>query len=45
MDYGVRGTPEKFLIDTQGQLVAKFIGPSHVEELRETLDQMLMDQD
>ncbi|MDP6102955.1 MAG: redoxin domain-containing protein [Dehalococcoidia bacterium] len=45
VDYGVRGTPEKFLIDTQGQLVAKFIGPSHVEELRETLDQMLMDQD
>ena len=45
VDYGVRGIPEKFLIDTQGQLVAKFIGPSYVEELRETLDQMLTDQD
>ena len=41
VDYGVRGIPEKFFIDAQGQLVAKFIGPSDVEGLRETLDQML----
>ena len=41
VDYGVRGIPEKFFIDAQGQLVAKFIGPSDTDGLRETLDQML----
>ena len=44
VDYGVRGIPEKLFIDSQGQLVAKFIGPSDVEGLRETLDQMLAGQ-
>ena len=44
VDYGVRGIPEKFFIDTQGQLVTKFLGPSDVESLRETLDQMLAGQ-
>ena len=43
VDYGVRGIPEKFFINPQGQLVAKFIGPSDVDGLRETLDQMLAD--
>jgi cytochrome c biogenesis protein CcmG/thiol:disulfide interchange protein DsbE len=41
VDYGVRGIPEKFFIDPRGQLVAKFVGPSDVEGLRKTLDQML----
>ena len=45
VDYAVRGIPEKFFINSQGQLVAKFIGPSDVESLRETLDRMLADQD
>jgi cytochrome c biogenesis protein CcmG/thiol:disulfide interchange protein DsbE len=41
VDYGVRGIPEKFFIDTQGKLVAKFIGPSNTDGLRKTLDQLL----
>lgn len=44
VDYGVRGIPEKFFINPEGQLIAKFIGPSDVDGLRETLDQMLADQ-
>ena len=45
VDYAVRGIPEKFFIDAQGQMVAKFVGPSDVAGLRETLDQMLAGQD
>ena len=45
VDYGVRGIPEKLFIDPQGRLVAKFIGPSSMEGLRETLDQMLAGQE
>ncbi|MDA0989062.1 MAG: TlpA disulfide reductase family protein [Chloroflexi bacterium] len=44
VDYGVRGIPEKFFINPEGQLIAKFIGPSDVDGLWETLDQMLADQ-
>ena len=44
VDYAVRGIPEKFFIDAQGRMVAKFIGPSNVDDLRETLDQMLAGQ-
>ena len=44
VDYAVRGIPEKFFIDAQGRMVAKYIGPSTVEGLRETLDQMLAGQ-
>ena len=44
VDYAVRGIPEKFFIDAQGQMVAKFVGPSNVDGLRETLDQMLAGQ-
>jgi cytochrome c biogenesis protein CcmG/thiol:disulfide interchange protein DsbE len=44
VDYGVRGIPEKFFINPQGQLIAKFIGPSDADGLRETLNQMLADQ-
>ena len=45
VDYGVRGIPEKFLIDAQRQMIAKFVGSSDVDGLRETLDQMLAGQD
>ena len=45
VEYGVRGIPEKFFIDPQGQVVTKFVGPSNVEGLRETLDKMLAGQE
>ncbi|MFH1560174.1 MAG: hypothetical protein ABID84_02010 [Chloroflexota bacterium] len=41
MDYAVRGIPEKFFVDAQGQLVRKYVGPSTARGLREALDQML----
>jgi cytochrome c biogenesis protein CcmG/thiol:disulfide interchange protein DsbE len=41
VDYAVRGIPEKFFIDPQGQLVRKFIGPSTAQGLRDILDEML----
>jgi len=44
VNYGVRGIPEKFFINGDGQQVARFIGPSDVESLRETLDLILADQ-
>lgn len=44
VDYAVRGIPEKFFLDPQGQVVRKFIGPATVKSLREILDQMLAGQ-
>ncbi|MQF48908.1 redoxin domain-containing protein [SAR202 cluster bacterium AC-647-N09_OGT_505m] len=41
VDYAVRGIPEKFFIDANGQMHAKYIGPSDVDSLRESLNQML----
>jgi cytochrome c biogenesis protein CcmG/thiol:disulfide interchange protein DsbE len=41
VDYGVRGIPEKFFIDKDGNLVRKFIGPASVEELGAILDDLL----
>ncbi|MBI2855630.1 MAG: TlpA family protein disulfide reductase [Chloroflexi bacterium] len=41
VDYGVTGIPEKFVIDSQGNKVRKFVGPSTVEELRGILDDVL----
>ena len=41
VEYGVRGIPEKYFIDSDGRLVAKFTGPSGENDLRETLDRML----
>lgn len=41
IDYGVVGIPEKFFIDAEGQIVAKYVGPSSVEDLRTTLDDIL----
>jgi cytochrome c biogenesis protein CcmG/thiol:disulfide interchange protein DsbE len=39
--YGVRGIPEKFFIDPQGNVVKKLVGPVNPETLRRTLDQLL----
>lgn len=44
MDYGVRGIPEKFFIDSEGQIIAKYVGPSSVGDLQATLDNILSGQ-
>ena len=41
INYGVRGIPEKFLIDKQGVIVRKFVGPVNAETLRSALDELL----
>ena len=41
IDYGVAGIPEKFFIDSQGNLVRKFVGPIKPEGLRSALDSLL----
>ena len=41
IDYGVVGIPEKFFIDTRGNLVRKFSGPIEPESLRAALDRLL----
>ncbi|MDE3268197.1 MAG: redoxin domain-containing protein [Chloroflexota bacterium] len=41
LEYGVKGIPEKYFIDRNGRVAAKFVGPSSVEDLRETLDRVL----
>ena len=45
VDYGVRGIPEKFFIDPQGNIVRKFIGPSSAGDLRDILDELLAASD
>ena len=42
--YGVRGVPEKFFLDGDGQIVLKLIGPVSAEKLRETIDSLLVAQ-
>ena len=41
IDYGVAGIPEKFFIDSQGNLVRKFVGPIKPDGLRSALDSLL----
>ena len=41
IDYGVRGIPEKFFIDTDGNLVRKFVGPMDEDDLRAALEGLL----
>ena len=41
IDYGVRGIPEKFFIDSEGNLVRKFVGPISAQKLRDALDGLL----
>ena len=40
-EYGVRGIPEKYLIDSQGQLVWKFVGPTEKNVLKSKIDYIL----
>ena len=44
VDYGVRGIPEKYFIDREGNLARKFIGPMGLEDLEEVLDQLLVNR-
>ncbi len=44
IDYGVAGIPEKFFIDSQGNVVRKFVGPMEPDALREALDSLLATQ-
>ncbi|MBI4202992.1 MAG: TlpA family protein disulfide reductase [Chloroflexi bacterium] len=41
VDYGVRGIPEKFFIDREGNLVRKFVGPASERQLGGILDALL----
>ena len=41
IDYGVAGIPEKIFIDSQGNLVRKYIGPTEPEALRTILNELL----
>ena len=41
IDYGVRGIPEKFFVDADGNLAQKFIGPMSEADLRAALDRLL----
>ena len=39
--YGVRGVPEKFLIDREGRLVRKYMGPISGAQLESILNELL----
>ena len=41
IDYGVRGIPEKFLINGDGTTVRKFVGPISADTLRAALNDLL----
>lgn len=42
ISYGVRGIPEKFFINRDGQIVRKFSGPMNPALLRQILDDLLV---
>jgi cytochrome c biogenesis protein CcmG/thiol:disulfide interchange protein DsbE len=44
IEYGLAGVPEKFLIDKQGRLVRRFVGPMTEDTLRGLLDEQLAAQ-
>lgn len=41
ISYGVRGIPEKFFINRNGEIARKFTGPMNPDLLRQTLDALL----
>ena len=41
VDYGVRGIPEKYFLSPEGEVIAKYVGPTTAEVLRSILDQIL----
>jgi len=42
IDYGVRGIPEKFFLDSNGNVVKKFVGPITKLRLTQVLDEMVL---
>ena len=44
VEYGVSGIPEKYFIDPEGRVAAKFIGPTSLDDLRAALDRILAGQ-
>ena len=42
IDYGVRGIPEKFFIGPSGSVLKKFVGPISGADLRQVLDDLLL---
>lgn len=42
IDYGVRGIPEKFFIGPNGSVLKKFVGPISGADLRQVLDDLLL---
>ena len=44
INYAVRGIPEKYFIDRDGQLVRKVVGPVSAEELRGIIDELLREK-
>ena len=41
IDYGVSGIPEKYLVDPDGNLIRKFVGPVQPDDLRNALNAVL----
>jgi thioredoxin-related protein len=39
--FGVRGVPEKFFLDEEGNILRKINGPVSQEKLREIIDSLL----
>ena len=41
LEYGIRGIPEKLILNKDGRLVRKLVGPSDIDTLRLVLDETL----
>ena len=44
IEYGVRGIPEKFFIGGDGRVLRKFVGPITGQDLRQVLDDLLLQE-
>ena len=44
IEYGVRGVPEKFFIGPDGAVLKKFVGPISGSDLRQVLDDLLLQE-
>ena len=43
IDYGLTGIPEKYFIDTEGNIVRKFVGPVSEEILENVISEVIRD--